>query len=241
MKNKEQLQEEEYIIPYHHTIKRGEYAGISYYSVLDIIKKVVKEINPKNLLDFGCGDGKLIYELSKEKINLTGIDISKKAISFAKIFTPTAKFINSNIINYIPKEKFDLITSIETLEHLPPEELKKFIIKLSSLLKKDGYFIITVPSNNIPTSKKHYQHFDIRNIKDLVGDNFKIIKLIGHYKLSKIYEILYAISINNHISITSPRYQAFLNNYFKKNIEKAKINNCRRLIVICKKLNNSPL
>jgi 2-polyprenyl-3-methyl-5-hydroxy-6-metoxy-1,4-benzoquinol methylase len=236
MKNKELLQEEEYITPYHHEVKENEYAGISYFSIIRIIIKILKEINPKNLLDFGCGDGKLIYELNDNKTKLTGIDTSEKAINFAKIFTPSAKFIAEDINKYKTKQKFDVITSVEVLEHLQPNDLNKVINSLHNLLKKDGYFIITVPSNNIPRFEKHYQHFSINSMQNILGEKFKIIKSIGHYDISKTYELLYALSTNNYISITSKYYQKFLNRYFKNNIEKTKLNNCRRLIFICKKI-----
>jgi SAM-dependent methyltransferase len=232
------LQENEYITPYHHTIKKEEYAGISYFSVIDIIKKIINKISPKTILDFGCGDGKLIYELKNKNIKLTGIDISKKAISFAKLFSPEEKFIVENLSDFKTEEKFDLVTSVETLEHIPPEQLKNIIKNLSRVLKENGYLIITVPSKNVNLFKKHYQHFDFETMQKYLKGHFKIIKTIGHYKISKIYELLYAFSTNNYISITSKIYQNFLNNYFKKHIKKANLNNCRRLIFICKKLPN---
>jgi 2-polyprenyl-3-methyl-5-hydroxy-6-metoxy-1,4-benzoquinol methylase len=239
MKNKEILQEEEYLIPYHHTVKEGEYAGISYFSVISIIKKIIKKISPKTILDFGCGDGKLIYELKNQDTELTGIDLSKKAISFAKIFSPKEKFIAEDINNYKPKEKFNMIISIETLEHIPPDQLKNIIKNLNRLVKENGYLIITVPSKNVRLFKKHYQHFDTKTMQNYLEGQFKIVKTLGHYKISKRYELLYALATNNYLSISSKKYQKFLNKYFKKNIERASTNNCRRLIFICKKLSNS--
>jgi hypothetical protein len=73
-------------------------------------------------------------------------------------------------------------------------------------------------------------------MQKVLRNKFEIVKTIGHYKASRLYEILYALSTNNYISITSKYYQKFLNRYFKNNVEKAKLNNCRRLIFICKKI-----
>jgi len=39
MENKELLQEGDYDTPYHHIIQENKYAGISYFSVIRIIKK----------------------------------------------------------------------------------------------------------------------------------------------------------------------------------------------------------
>tara|TARA_Y100000034_G_C6895513_1_gene412768 strand:+ start:1260 stop:1970 length:711 start_codon:yes stop_codon:yes gene_type:complete len=236
MKDKEFIQEEEYTFPYHHILKRNEHSGISYFSVINIIKKILKEIESKNLLDFGCGDGRLVRELRNTGVNITGIDISGRAISFARVFSPTSKFISKDISKYKPNSKFDTITSIEVLEHITPLELKNTINSIHRLLKKDGHLVITVPSDNISTSKKHYQHFNVSSMKKELEGKFKIIKALGHYKLSKPYELFYALSINNYISITSKHYQKFLNFYFKKRLEKCSVSKCRRLIFICKKI-----
>ena len=93
-----------------------------------------------------------------------------------------------------------------------------------------------MPSDNIPLFKKHYRHFNVESMKKGLEGKFKIIKVIGHYKISKLYELLYAFSTNKYLSIASEKYQKFLSNYFKKNIERAKSNNCKRLIFVCKKI-----
>ena len=236
MNNKKGLQEAEYFLPYHHALKKNKKTGIFYFSLINLIKERINKFKAKKILDFGCGDGKLINELSKnQNLNLTGIDISKRAISFAKIFTPLSSFIHNDLMKYNPQLKFDMIITMETLEHIPPEELPKIINKLNELLVDEGYLMITVPSTNIKTSRKHFQHFNQNSIKELLKDKFEIK---GHMKKSKIYDYLYAFSDNNLFSINLKIYQLFLEKYFKKHLENSDINKCRGLIITSKKIKN---
>ena len=89
-------QEEDYNFPYHHLpqLNNGSWSfGISwfhsldYLTLLEFILMKVKQKNAKKILDFGCGDGRLVKELIHEDENETyGVDISKKALTLARLF-----------------------------------------------------------------------------------------------------------------------------------------------------------
>jgi len=67
--------------------------------------------------------------------------------------------INKDIINYYPKNKYDLIVSISTFEHIGIDEEKKEINKIllvinhiiKNCLNQNGELIFTVPSDYNPT------------------------------------------------------------------------------------------
>ena len=96
-----------------------------------------------NLLDVGCGGGILCEPLSRLGFKVTGIDSNKKAIEVAVNHSK-----KSNLkINYIKsgfgkqkfKEKFNIITCMEVIEHV--ENLENFIISLKKNLKPGGIII----------------------------------------------------------------------------------------------------
>ncbi len=70
--------------------------------------------------------------------------------------------INEDINTYLPKNKFDLIVSISTFEHIGFDDsggnsFKKILSsfkKTTSLLKKNGKFIFTVPIGYNPSMDK---------------------------------------------------------------------------------------
>ena len=90
----------------------------------------------KKILDVGCGGGILAEALSELGANVTGIDASENTIgvakSHSKSISSNVRFIQNTIEEFIasnPEEKFDVITCLEMLEHVPsPGEIIKTVL-----------------------------------------------------------------------------------------------------------------
>jgi ubiquinone/menaquinone biosynthesis C-methylase UbiE len=82
-----------------------------YFKIIDLIK--TSKINPKNILEIGCGTGDKLDFIRKElKIpkNCIGIDLSKKAIKYGtKKFKELKLYRMSSLDIYKIKKKFDLV------------------------------------------------------------------------------------------------------------------------------------
>ncbi|MBI2056303.1 MAG: class I SAM-dependent methyltransferase [Candidatus Sungbacteria bacterium] len=109
--------------------------------------EVLKELSwkGKNVLDAGCGTGELAHAIAKRGAeSVVGIDYSDAAIGEAKKthVRRNLEFRCKNISD--TKERFDVVVSLGTLEHLddPFGALKQ----LSSLVKPKGSLIITCPN-----------------------------------------------------------------------------------------------
>lgn len=109
--------------------------------------EVLREIlwKGKTVLDAGCGTGELAGIIARRGAKkVVGVDYSKDAIGVAKA---NWKSINLEFfqkdINDI-KEKFDVVVSLGTLEHL--DEPLSALRKLKSLLNPMGSLIITCPN-----------------------------------------------------------------------------------------------
>ena len=84
-----------------------------------IADRVVSEINPGSALDAGCAIGILVEELRKRGVDAEGIDVSEYAISqvpeelrpYCRVASITEPF----------GRRYDLITCIEVMEHVPVE------------------------------------------------------------------------------------------------------------------------
>jgi 2-polyprenyl-3-methyl-5-hydroxy-6-metoxy-1,4-benzoquinol methylase len=112
-----------------------------YYPIFLYLK------NQKNLdvLEVGCGYGYTAYGVFKSGQKITAIDISKKAIDFAKKNFGDF-YINSSLENFKTDKKFDLIYSTEVIEHVP--DPIGFVKKLKKHLKPGGRILITTPNKN---------------------------------------------------------------------------------------------
>jgi SAM-dependent methyltransferase len=179
-----------------------------------------------------------------ERVEITGIDVSRKAIAFAKVFNPTKKFYVADIANWNPPKKFDQAVLIEVLEHIPPKLVDRVLSNISASLKRGGKLIVTVPSKKLRPWKwwRHFQHFSEQTLKRTLGRYFLVEKIYGHSKTG-LKKILFDFLRIFGCVICLPsggikflkNYFAFLENYFKLHLENCTPREGERLIAICRK------
>jgi SAM-dependent methyltransferase len=183
--DKMKIQEEQYTFPYHYIPDVQDGAIITnfalqwsmmYMSYIGFVRDEVIKSGTKSILDVGCGDGRMLYELENKDPDRTyvGIDISERALQFARGFTQHSKFEVFDIINAPYPTQFDACTYIETIEHIEPEKIKPMIANMAASLKSGGVMYLTTPTTNLPTSKKHFQHFTKESIEDYIGEHFTL-------------------------------------------------------------------
>ncbi|MFZ6036515.1 MAG: methyltransferase domain-containing protein [Patescibacteria group bacterium] len=97
------------------------------------------------ILDIGCGNGRLAGFFEQKKINYTGVDNSAALIDIAKQAHPAATFLVSEATQLLFSDgQFDVVCSIATLHHIPSRELRaKAIREAVRVLKPGGYLLIT--------------------------------------------------------------------------------------------------
>lgn len=96
-------------------------------------------------LDIGCGDGELAMSIAKQKIKITGIELSLEQIKKAreKNSYKNLNFIHGDVLNFSPKDlKFKTIILSNVLEHI-----KDRVVFLKKIKKQFSakYFLIRVP------------------------------------------------------------------------------------------------
>jgi len=123
----------------HFTIKRESVS-------LPEIKEVLKQISwkGKKVLDVGCGTGLFAFSAAKKGAVVLGVDFSVEAIEIAQsqYIHKNLKFTSTDVGTI--KEKFDVIVSNGTLEHM--DSPIKTLRLLKRHLNKNGCLIITSPN-----------------------------------------------------------------------------------------------
>jgi len=241
-------QEVEYEYPYHFlpTWDGKDFSqtkslawGYEYLSYLYFVLDKVDENNFDSLLDVGCGDGRFLFEVNRKFSGkkLAGIDFSKRAINFAKIMTPEVEWVCGDINDEnIFHMEFDIITLIETLEHINPEEIKNFLRGIHKRLKEDGTFIVTVPSKNIRVSQKHYQHFDLDSLTEVLSPFFSVIDVnYLNRKSSLSRTLINEILANRLFYLRNRKLLKKIYTFYLSHHLHMKEDNCRRIAVVCKK------
>ena len=145
--------------------------------ISNILKKHIKE--KKNILDYGCGVGINLGILSKFG-KVFYYDKSKLAIDYVKKKYTKKYFFylsNNKLVKY--KKKFDIIIAADVIEHIKND--KKKIDELGSLLKKNGFILITVPAyqklfSSKDISLKHYRRYTKDSLHKILKDHFHEIE-----------------------------------------------------------------
>ena len=112
------------------------------------------------ILDFGCGNGRLLGILQEKKIEYFGVDVSQKLIDLAKIKYPQFAQNFSKISGFdslsFPDEFFNVIVSIAVFHHLPDKKFRLAMAQeLFRVTKPGGEIIITVWNLWQPKYKKY--------------------------------------------------------------------------------------
>jgi len=155
--------------------------------------KLINSIKTENkiLLDIGCGTGDFLFKAKQKGWTITGIEPNEKARNIANKVTKNLVF-DTNSLNKLKENKYDVITLWHVLEHLP--NLDDQINKLKKLLKKKGTLIIAVPNYKSHDAQiyksnwaaydvpRHLWHFSKSSIKKLFEEkNMKVVKILPMY------------------------------------------------------------
>lgn len=131
----------------------GDRAGLSGYARYDRVASnadiagwlLWRNFRAKRSLDVGCAIGYLVEVLRERGIDAEGCDVSPFAIEHA---TPGARghIRVANLFAGLPWDDaaFDLVTVLETLEHLPPDRVADALTELRRIC--GGFLYATIPS-----------------------------------------------------------------------------------------------
>ena len=101
----------------------------------------------KRVLDAGCGTGYGSAELAKVAASVTGVDVARDAVDFAREHyrLPNLGFEQASC-TALPHcdAAFDLIVAFEVIEHLA--EWRKFLVEARRVLAASGQFIVSTPN-----------------------------------------------------------------------------------------------
>jgi len=204
------IQESLYSFPYHYLptensaktwrVARNLFWGYEYLATLETIRNLTLKDAPQRVLDFGCGDGRLIAELMKAGVSeLIGVDQSEHAILFARAALYGSKNvqflreIDEIERSFIP---INTIIAMEVIEHIPPHQVKQVIEKFFRIIHQNGSLIISVPTMNIPLNRKHYQHFSSKTLNEYMQGLFTLSEYQYIHKAGWLAEFLRKVVVN---------------------------------------------
>jgi ubiquinone/menaquinone biosynthesis C-methylase UbiE len=111
---------------------------------LNFIRKYLK--SEGKVLDFGCGNGRLVDFLKETNLEYVGVDASEKLIEIAKREYPKESFLQIENEKALPFKdaEFDMVFSIAVFHHFTPKMTDNALREIKRVLKKDGILILTI-------------------------------------------------------------------------------------------------
>jgi 2-polyprenyl-3-methyl-5-hydroxy-6-metoxy-1,4-benzoquinol methylase len=119
-------------------------------NIPNLLKKSIKLKNQKkfNILDLGCGDGRLLYSLKLNNLltnskRIMGIDKSDIRIEKFKKILPESESKISDVCNldFLENDLFDIVISSQVIEHVSDDNL--MLNEIRRIFKPDGIAYIS--------------------------------------------------------------------------------------------------
>lgn len=154
---------------------------------------IIKYCRKKIVLDAGCGQGWGSALIAKVAKKIIGIDSDEASLKIARDkFTFNNLLFQKDNLEHLDsvKEKLNVIICLQTIEHL--NNPNKFLEKVVKLLKANGVLILSTPnkmSDHIP-SPYHVKEYSATEIKKLLSNYFKHVKLFGLYEDKSLKKVM---------------------------------------------------
>ncbi|MGE5293855.1 MAG: class I SAM-dependent methyltransferase [Solirubrobacterales bacterium] len=102
------------------------------------------------VMDYGCGPGFLIEYLLSRRVECHAADLSTKAVELAnRKYAGNLCWKGASVLSatesLLPAAHFDVVTCIETLEHLPDDSLQRVVREIFGYLKPGGIGVFSTP------------------------------------------------------------------------------------------------
>jgi len=108
-----------------------------------IADAIVRDLRPTTVLDAGCAMGFLVEALRARGVEAYGVDVSEYAIS--QVDDSVREYCSLGSLAEPLPRRYDLIVSIEVLEHIPPTEAPAAIANLCAAT--DRILLSTTPDD----------------------------------------------------------------------------------------------
>ncbi len=148
---------------------------------------IEKHCRNGSILDLGCGSGNTGNELNVDKYqSYVGVDISEVAAQKAAQRSEgngravKNRFLQGDIITYVPEQKHDVILFRESIYYVPVIKIKGVLDRYAGYLKEQGVFVVQVSKFATKRGRKikeiierHYTVVD--RGPESVSDNYVVV------------------------------------------------------------------
>lgn len=142
----------------------------------------------RRVLDAACGEGYGAALIAEVAESVTGVDIDPEALAHARSTHQRSnlRFLEGSVASLpITDERFDLVTSFETIEHVDEASQLAFIRDVRRVLRDDGVFIISSPDRRTYSDERGYRNpYHVRELyfdefRDMLRPHFRHVEFLA--------------------------------------------------------------
>jgi 2-polyprenyl-3-methyl-5-hydroxy-6-metoxy-1,4-benzoquinol methylase len=211
--------------------KHIHFYDLTIPGLLEELIKIKSEEKSFDVVDLGCGDGNLIFNLKNMGLlnkadKIVGVDLSSKRIEILKNNIEEVEGIVSDACNVaeLKNNSFDIIIASQIIEHLNDDTL--LIKEIYRLLKKDGiafissiikkpfaYYIYRI-KGEIRLDPTHVREYSSKEefIDIIENNNLKVIKTNMKKIKYPLFELIFRFLINKNLLKTDYVRSLYMNN-----------------------------
>ena len=121
-----------------HFVESGRAAAESLRGVLDRAGRPFEDL--RDVLDFGCGCGRVLRQWPKNGPTLYGCDYNPAGIGWLDVYMPWVDVCTNNPLPPLPYAdgSFDFVYALSVFTHLPTGTQEKWMAELSRVLRPHG-------------------------------------------------------------------------------------------------------
>jgi ubiquinone/menaquinone biosynthesis C-methylase UbiE len=179
--------------------------------ITTLLNKHLSKKRGLKILDAGCGTG-VTFSYLKKYGDLTGIDLSKEALKYAR---RSSKAIKGNVTSLpFTDNTFDLIVCLDVLYHLWVPNYQKALLEFNRVLKPGGILIIREPALNWLKSSQDMINLTKRRFskkmmeKSLTKNHFKVLQTT--YALFFLFPIVFMKRLPEILRLKQPQIKSDL-------------------------------
>lgn len=183
----------------------------------------------KTVVDIGCGGGILAESMAKKGAQVTGIDLSEKALKVADLHSLESgipvryELISAEELAAREPERFDIVTCMEMLEHVP--DPAAIVRACATLVRPGGHVFFSTINRNpkaylfavigaeyllrmLPKGTHDYNKFitpaELAQFIRNANMDVNSLKGMGYNPLTKMYSLNQNTDVNYLVACTRP-------------------------------------
>lgn len=168
--------------------------------------------NSGSLLDIGCAFGHLLDVAKRRGWDGYGIEVSEFSANEAKNKIGRDRiFVGDFLALEIPKDKFDVITMVDIIEHT--YDISGVFNKCKEWLKNNGLLVIVTPDTGSLSHRflrKYWPHFNEQHVTFLSRRCAEKIIVINGFRLLEILKFKKALNLYYLTSVVCAHSRKFL-------------------------------